>query len=391
MKPSQTDATESAIALLAQLVAFDTTSRNSNIDFIAFVERTLADFGGVGTRTGIDGKANLLATIGPWVEGGVVLSGHTDVVPVDGQDWSSDPFVMRERDGKLFGRGTSDMKGFIACALAAAPMFVEAGIRRPVHFALSYDEEVGCLGAPAMIEAMVRDVPEPAAVIVGEPSLMRIISGHKGLAHFDVLVSGKAAHSSLTHIGLSANDIAIRLMHILTELADRLRGDVDKTTGFEPPHATLTIGTIQGGTAVNILAESCRFRFDLRCLPDQDAETILAPFMAAVADLDRQMKARFPETGIVVRTAPHHVPAFRTEIGGYAEALVRKLTGDNRPSGVVPYGSEAGQFQGAGMSTVIFGPGSIEQAHQPDEFIERDQIAKCMEFMERLAKELAET
>lgn len=388
MTISHSDNVERAISLLGQLVAFDTTSRNSNLDLIAFVERYLAGFGVNGTRTGINGKANLLATIGPLVDGGVVLSGHTDVVPVDGQDWNTDPFVLTEKDGRLFARGASDMKGFIACALASVPILVNANIERPVHVALSYDEEVGCLGAPAMIEAMVRDVPAPAAVIVGEPSLMQIISGHKGLAHFEVIVTGKAAHSSLTHIGLSANDIAIRLMHILTETADRLQADADDGSDFSPPHATLTVGTVAGGTAVNILAGECRFRFDLRCLPDQDPAEILQPFMAEVDRLDARMKARFPETGIVVRTAPHHVPSFRREHGGYAEALARKLTGDNRPAGVVSYGSEAGQFQSAGLSTVICGPGSIEQAHQPDEFIARDQIAACMAFMERLAQEL---
>lgn len=380
---------ERALALLGELVAFDTVSHNSNLEFIDFVENYLANFDLNSCRVGSEGKANLLAAIGPVVEGGVVLSGHTDVVPVDGQSWSSAPFALTERDGRLYGRGTCDMKGFIACALAAVPLFVNAKLTRPVYLAFSYDEEVGCLGAPAMIETMTRDLPRPAAVIVGEPSLMQIISSHKGLAHFEVIVTGRAAHSSLTHIGLSANEVAVRLMHILLQIADQLKTRAGEENGFVPPHATLTIGTISGGTAVNILAGDCRFRFDLRCLPEMEPYSVLEPFMAEVARLDAQMKERFPETGICIKTAPHHVPSFRNEQGGYAEDLVRRLTGDNRPASAVSYGSEAGQFQSIGLSTVICGPGSIEQAHQPDEYIARDQIAACMIFMERLAQELS--
>lgn len=380
-----------AIDLLARLVAFDTTSRDSNLKLIEFVEALLGELGIAATRVpNADGrKANLYATLGPQSEGGVVLSGHTDVVPVDGQDWRSNPFTLTERDGRLYGRGTCDMKGFLALALAAAPVFAEPGrLKRPVHLAFSYDEEVGCLGAPAMIAEIARHVPRPAAVIVGEPTMMEVVHGHKGITSYVVTVTGHEAHSSLTHLGLSANMIAVRLMHRLSEIAARLEQAADPASPFIPKHATLTIGQINGGTAVNILARQCVFVFDLRCPPGLAPQALLAPFLAEADTLDAEMKARFPDTGIaVVRRSA--TPAFAPEPDGEAERIARSLAGDNGPPRVVPYAAEAGQFQEAGFSTVICGPGSIEQAHQPDEYVDRVQMERGAAFMLRLAEMLA--
>ena len=380
-----------AIDILAKLVAFDTTSRDSNLRLIEYVEALLGELGVTATRVpNADGrKANLYATLGPEAEGGIVLSGHTDVVPVDGQNWSSDPFTLTERDGRLYGRGTCDMKGFLALALAAAPIFVEPGrLKRPVHLAFSYDEEVGCLGAPSMIAEIASHLPRPVAVIVGEPTMMEVVHGHKGITTYTVTVTGHEAHSSLTHLGLSANAIAIRLMQKLSELADRLEREADTASPFVPRHATLTIGTINGGTAGNILARQCVFLFDLRCPPGMDPAPILASFLAEAKKVDVEMKARFPDTGIdIVRRSL--TPAFAPEPDGAAECIARRLAGDNGPPRVVPYAAEAGQFQEAGFSTAICGPGSIEQAHQPDEYVDRVQMERGAAFMLRLAEMLA--
>ena len=380
-----------AIDILARLVAFDTTSRESNLALIEHVEALLTGLGVTATRVpNADAtKANLYATLGPVTEGGVVLSGHTDVVPVDGQPWTSDPWTLTERDGRLYGRGTCDMKGFIALALAAAPIFATPGrLKRPIHLAFSYDEEVGCLGAPAMIDRIAATLPRPAAVIVGEPTNMEVVHGHKGITSYFVTVTGHEAHSSLTHLGLSANMAAIRLMRLLADLAETLEREADPASPFVPRHATLTIGQVNGGTAVNILARECAFVFDLRCPPGADPDAILAPFFAVAEALDAEMKARFAEAGVaVVRRSL--TPAFAPEPDGEAERIARSLAGDNGPPRVVPYAAEAGQFQQAGFSTVICGPGSIEQAHQPDEYVERRQIERGGAFMLRLAEMLA--
>jgi acetylornithine deacetylase len=373
-----------ALQILERLIAFDTVSRNSNLDCLHWIADYLAHFG-VDARilpdeTGT--KANLYATCGPMVAGGIILSGHSDVVPVDGQDWASDPFVLTQRGDMLHGRGTCDMKGFIALALAAVPLFVEG--RRPIHLAISHDEEVGCKGAPAMIAAMVRDLPPVHAAIIGEPTMMQPVNGHKGIVVHEVTVTGHSAHSSLTHLGLSANMVAVELMHILADLSRELFDSPRIDERFEPAHATLTIGQIAGGTASNILASECRFVFDLRTPPSENPDAILAPFMAECAEISKQMAAVFPCAGIEIRRISG-TPPLMPEEGGAAESLIRRLTGDNRPATAVPYAAEAGQFQQAGFSTIICGPGSIEQAHQANEFIAHDQMVKGAEFMARLA------
>ncbi|QUD87072.1 acetylornithine deacetylase [Phenylobacterium montanum] len=375
---------------LARLVAFDTTSRNSNLELIAYVEAELAKLGIESRRVvSPDGtKANLLASIGPAVEGGVVLSGHTDVVPVDGQPWTSDPWTLTRKGQRLYGRGTCDMKGFLALALAAAPQFKAAALKRPAHLAFSYDEEVGCLGAPHLIAEIVRSLPRPGLVIVGEPTDMEAVSAHKGIASFRVTVNGHEAHSSQTHLGASANMAAIRLMGSLSALAERLARDADPASPFTPKGASLTIGLINGGTAVNILARECVFYFDLRTPSGMDPLALLADFRAEVEAMDAELKARFPDAGARIETRAM-TPALAMEEGGAAEAFARRLAGDNGPPRAVPYAAEAGQFQQAGFSSVICGPGSIDQAHQPDEYVEIAQMERGAAFMARLVEALS--
>ena len=379
---SASDLYPAARDLLAKLVGFDTTSRGSNLPLIAWVEAYLDDLNVPHRRVpNADGtKSNLLATIGPALPGGVVLSGHTDVVPVDGQPWSTDPFALSERGGRLYGRGACDMKGSLA--LAAAPELA-ATARRPVHLAFSYDEEIGCLGAPQMIEVIRAELPAPAFVVVGEPTNMEAVNGHKGIATFHVTVSGREAHSSMTHLGVSAIMEAIPLMASLRALAARLEAEGEAASPFTPKGASLTIGLIEGGTAHNILARECRFTFDLRCPAPLMPEDVIAPFLAEVAALDMALKARAPEAGVSVEMHAN-VPPFAPEPGGVAEAFARRLTGDNGPPRVVAYAAEAGQFQRAGFSTVICGPGSIDQAHQPDEYVEVSQMQRGAQFMRRL-------
>ncbi|MET3759934.1 acetylornithine deacetylase [Sphingomonas sp. UYEF23] len=383
------DLQTAALAHLEALIGFDTTSRDSNLRLIEYVEAYLGGLGVASRRVAnADGsKANLYATVGPAVPGGVVLSGHTDVVPVDGQAWTSDPFTLTRSGERLYGRGTCDMKGFLALALAAVPAFARGETARPLHLAFSYDEEVGCLGAPSMIRALVAELPAPIAVIVGEPTDMEVVSGHKGISTWRVTVTGHEAHSSLTHLGVSANMVAIGLMAQLRLLAKSFERHPDPESLYHPPHATLTIGLMQGGTAVNILARECGFTFDLRTPPGQDPDTIIAPFLAACAEEDQALKARFADAGVVVarRSA---TPSFAPEPGGAAETLARRLAGDNGPARVVPYAAEAGQFQGAGFSTIICGPGSIEQAHQADEYLEVAQFERGAAFMRRLIEAL---
>jgi acetylornithine deacetylase len=373
--------------ILQTLIGFDTTSRLSNLALIEWVETYLDDHEVAHRRVpNAEGtKSNLLATIGPATAGGAVLSGHTDVVPVDGQPWTSDPFKLVERDGRLYGRGTCDMKGFLALALSVVPDLIAAPLCRPVHLAFSYDEEIGCLGAPALIEVIRRELPQPAFVVVGEPTDMVAVNGHKGIATFHVTVTGREAHSSQTQQGVSAVMAAAKLMSTLTELSERLEREADPASPFTPKGATLTIGMVNGGTAHNILARECRFVFDLRCPPGLDPQTILAAFFADVRAMDAALKARAPEAGVTVEMHSS-VPSFAPEPDGAAESFARRLAGDNGPPRAVSFATEAGQFQRAGLSTVLCGPGSIEQAHQPDEFVEVAQMERGQAFMRRLVE-----
>jgi acetylornithine deacetylase len=375
--------------MLARLVSFNTESQRSNLELIDFCRDYLT---GLGVESRLapspDGqKANLYATIGPKLDGGVVLSGHTDVVPVAGQDWSSDPWTLTERDGKLYGRGTCDMKGFDAIALALVPEMLAAPLKRPIHIALSYDEEVGCQGARVMIDAMTKDGLKPSAVIVGEPSMMQVVTGHKGGMRMRTTVRGHAVHSSRVDVGVPAVMIAGRLIDWHNQVMAENKARTAPGNGFEPPYTTLHVGVVNGGTAVNITAEHCMFTHEVRCIPGESFESYEQRYRAEVAALEAQMQAIAPETGIDF-VVTSDTPAMGPEQNGAAEELCRRLTGDNGRH-VVAYGTEGGLFQRAGWSTVVCGPGDIAQAHQPDEFITLAQLEAGTQFVRKLIADLA--
>lgn len=383
-RPSQ-----NVITLLDQLIQFDTTSHLSNLQVIDFIKDYLERFNIKSQLvTSEDGqKANLFATIGPQKEGGVVLSGHTDVVPVEGQDWATNPFIMAERDNRLYGRGTCDMKGFIATALAMVPDYIKADLQRPVHLAFSYDEEVGCKGAPHMIQRIKKELPTPMAVIVGEPTEMRPVNGHKGICNVHTHIRGYAAHSSQTQLGVSSIMVAGRLISYIQELSQELSANANPESGFEPNHSTMTVNLINGGTALNILAQDCIFKWDLRMLPGEDPLAMVARFNAFVeSEVLPQMRDISPQCSITSEVDVL-VPSFAPEEGGAAELLIQRLTGANR-SQLVSFGTEAGQFQNEGFSVIVCGPGAIAQAHQPNEFIALDQLAQCEAMLKKIPYEL---
>lgn len=378
--------------MLAQLVSFATVSRDSNLALIDFVRAYLERHGARVDVLPSDcgGKANLHATIGPEGPGGIVLSGHTDVVPIDGQDWHTDPFELTERDERLYGRGTCDMKAFSAIALARVPQMT--GLKRPIHFALSYDEEIGCLGAPALIDHIHARWPEVAAVVVGEPTELKVVTAHKGIIYFETQIYGHEAHSSLQHQGVSAVMAAGRLVHWLGELQRANANDVGAQGypaadashgGFEPAYTTVHCGLIQGGTAQNITARHCHFVTDIRALPSEDPQALLDAYRRfALEVVLPEMQAIHPDCRIEVRVHSD-VPAFEAHPSCPAVALAKQLTGQNECF-AQPYGAEAGQFQRAGFPTVMCGPGSIEQAHQPNEFISLAQFEAGTAFIDRL-------
>lgn len=374
--------------ILARLIAFDTTSRNSNLALIEWVEAFLAARGIASHRVAnADGsKANLYAFVGPRSAGGVVLSGHTDVVPVDDQPWSSDPWTLSERGGKLYGRGTADMKSFLAVSLAHVDAALAAPLKAPLILAFSYDEEIGCLGAPSMIAELAALDARPSAVIVGEPTSMKVVSAHKGVRSFIVEVIGREAHSSLPGAGVSAIMEAMKLMQLVLDMGAEARAS-SSHSHFSPPGPTMTIGRVEGGTAANILARRCMFVWDLRAPEAAEADVIEARFRQAAAQLDAEIKARAPEGGITI-TRRSSTPGLSFAPDSAAESLARALTGDN-DTRAVAYAAEAGLFQRAGIPAIICGPGSIEQAHQPDEWIERTQLEQGAVFMRRLIERLS--
>ncbi|MEO1786979.1 MAG: acetylornithine deacetylase [Pseudomonadota bacterium] len=374
---------------LDTLISFDTTSRHSNVDLIDWIEAQLIPLGASCTRIANEtgSKTNLWARIGANEPGGLVLSGHTDVVPIDGQDWHTDPFKLTQARDLLYGRGTADMKSFLALCLAFAPVFAKRGLRRPIHFAFSYDEEVGCQGAPSMISRIVEAGARPEAVWVGEPTLWQVVSSHKGIVLTEVGVTGREAHSSLPQLGVSAIGEAVDLMAVLRTIEKDLVANPRAGSAFDPPYPTLTVGQLQGGTAANILARNCTFLFDLRCPPGDDVDAILAPFSDAVEAANLRLQARFPEAGVRV-TRLTNVPPLSAETGSPAETLVRSLTGDNAKR-AVSYTTEAGQFHAAGIPAVVCGPGSIDQAHTPNEFIAASQLEKGVEIFQELTARLA--
>ena len=325
----------------------------------------------------------MLAAIGPNVPGGIVLSGHTDVVPVAGQPWESDPFTVVERGDRLYGRGTSDMKSFLAIALALVPEFQAARLRVPIYFALSYDEEVGCLGVGGLLKDLAASVPRPAAAIIGEPTLMKLINRHKGFSSFTTTVTGRDGHSSGTHRGVNAIAYAAEIVGFLTWLAADIAAHGPFDDGFDPPHTTINVGAMRGGTAINIIARQCSFDWEFRPIPGFDAPSIRRRFDAFIAEsILPRMRAVAPESDVVTIQDSGSSPLVPTP-NSPAEALVRLLTGANI-AGAVSFGTEASHFQDSGIPAVLCGPGSIDQAHQPNEFIALDQVEACISFMRKL-------
>jgi acetylornithine deacetylase len=375
--------------LVEKLVSFDTTSRDSNLHLIRFVEGYLTE-AGVASKLIYDetgAKANLFATVGPEIDGGVVLSGHTDVVPVDGQDWSSDPFRCIARDGRLFGRGTSDMKSFIASCLALLPEMRKAKLKLPLHFAFSYDEEVGCLGVDGIVRHIEGMTTRPQAVIVGEPTMMKVVNAHKGVCAIDTVVTGLEAHSSATNMGVNSVFYAAELVNCIAKLAEEAKSAA-RNERFDPPYTTVHVGAIRGGTARNIIPKETTIHWEYRALPGVDGRWILERFERfAREEVLPRMRAVHP--GAEIRTVVGaEIRPLMPEKDSAAEALVRALTGANQ-SYAVAYGTEAGAFQQAGVPTVVCGPGDIAQAHKPDEFIALAQLDACDDFLRKLIRHMA--
>ena len=377
--------------ILDVLVGFPTVSRDSNLPLIDWVEEYLASHGVASSRVpdATGEKASLYAHIGPEVEGGVILSGHTDVVPVDGQDWVTDPFSVVEKDGKLYGRGTTDMKGFVALALAEVPNMVAAGLQRPVQLAFSYDEEVGLLGASDLAIGLREKMPRASACLIGEPTGMKVVTGHKSCDAAFVTVTGYEVHSSKMHDGVSATMTAARLVDWLRKRSDENRArpvdPVDEL--FDPPYTTLHVGMLNGGTAHNITAKTCTFSVDVRNVPSEMDGRQFKEFKAFCDEIDAEIKAIHPQAGVQCDLlAPG--PGVMPEENSPAEELARRITGDNSKS-TVPYGTDGGWFQHHGFSTVICGPGDIALAHQPNEFISVEQFEAGGAFLRKLTAHLS--
>ncbi len=382
--------TARAIGLLERLAAFDTESDKSNLPLIDFVEDYLRGHGVATLRApnAAGDKAALLATIGPSVDGGVVLSGHTDVVPVAGQNWPGDPFRRRAAAGRLYARGACDMKGFDAIALAMIPSFKAAALRRPIHILQSYDEETTCEGSLDVIRRFGKDIPRPGAVIVGEPTMMEIADAHKSIATFRTTVTGVEAHSAKPSLGANAVACACDIVSEIYRLARTYEAPDRLDPRFDPPYSTLHVGTIVGGSARNILARECKFHWEFRGLPGVPTMEALGLVESWIDRVGLPRLTRFVSGPKVETIVEADVPGLAAEPGSNAETLVMKIARANRTH-AVSFATEAGQFQAAGLPTVVCGPGSIDQAHKPDEFLEDSQIKACIAFMRRLAAELS--
>jgi acetylornithine deacetylase len=375
--------------LLDLLVGMDTTSRASNLHLVAAVEDLLDEHGVPHERVpSPDGtKANLLARIGPDLPGGIVLTGHTDCVPVDGQPWTRDPFAVHEEEGRLYGRGVTDMKGFLAVVLAALPRLVAADLTHPVLLALTYDEELGTIGAPSAVARLAERYPTPAAVIVGEPTSMRVVTAHKGVRAFTTTFEGRDGHSSQPQLAANAIAALARTAAFIDDLAERQAAS-SRDERFAPPHTTFNLATVAGGQAINIVPRHAELTWEYRPIPADDGDDLAAEVDAFVrAEVLPRLRR---DTGVgAVTTVPVAVArALAAEEGGAAERLVRALTGDTSPAGTVPFGTDGGHFQAAGWSTVVCGPGDIAQAHQPDEWVTLDQLGACVGFVDALADHL---
>lgn len=378
-----------AKAILADLVAFPTVSADGNLELIAYLSDVLS---GLGARLSISrdptgAKANLFATLGDSDSGGIVLSGHTDVVPVEGQAWGSDPFVLDERDGRLYGRGTCDMKGFIACCLAVAPRFAGLQLRRPLYFAFTYDEEIGCFGARALMEELDKAKVQPAVAIIGEPTSMRIIEAHKGCYEYTTEFHGLEGHGSDPDRGVNAVEYAVRYVSRLMRLADALKERAPAGSRFQPPWSTVQVGLMAGGVARNVIPGQCIVDWEMRPVQGGDADFVKDDLLNYVDTVLRPaMKAVHANADILTHVIGE-VEGLEPVMESEARRIVAELTGSDEAE-AVSFGTEAGLFQRAGISSVICGPGSIEQAHKPDEFVTLDQLQACIDMLERLESKL---
>ena len=374
-----------AMLILGDLVGFPTITSESNLDLIEYAAKTLEPFASDSriTHDAARQKANLLVTIGPVVDGGVVLSGHTDVVPADENDWTGAPFVAMRREQKIYGRGTADMKGFIACALAMAPTFAELPLARPIHIALTFDEEVGCRGAPILIEDLLARGPKPSAAIVGEPTAMGIITAHKGCYEYTTKITGVEGHGSQPHLGVNAVQHGAMFITRLMELQEELKGRAPESSPYDPPHTTISAGTIRGGSARNVLAGECVIEWEMRPVSRTDASFVLE-------EIDEFVKRLGLATGFeaCVTSCEGEVDGLEDDPSSPAVRLMSELLATDE-TGVVPFGTEAGIYQMAGIPAVVCGPGSIEVAHQPDEYLSLVQLEACLEMMEGLGEKLS--
>lgn len=372
-----------AIELLKTLVGFDTTSRNSNLELIGFIESYLKQHGVSSTRIpSKDGcKANLLARIGPDAPGGLLLSGHTDVVPVDGQDWNTPPFAVTEKDGKLFGRGTCDMKGFIACCLALAPELAEAKLLQPVYFAFSFDEEVGCLGVRPALAHIASSGIKPALAIIGEPTLMKLATAHKGILSYETIAYGVEGHSSAPDKGVNAIGEITQVMNLLHDMAEEYK-NIAPSAVFDPPYSTIHIGIIKGGTARNIIPRECSILWEVRHTDKQHGADIVSRLTDHLNTRNAELAKKHPQARIV-NTQRSDVPALTPIESFPLQEKIMAAVGTNQTN-TVAFGTEAGLFQQAGMPAIIIGPGSIAQAHAPDEYVETNQLEACLTFLRKV-------
>ena len=390
--PHEAVASSALMSILADLIGFDTTSRNSNLELIRYVEDYLSQHGVQSTLVHDDSghKANLYATIGPAELGGVMLSGHTDVVPVDGQRWASDPFVLERIDDKVFGRGSADMKGFIACVLERVPEMVAASLTTPIHIALSYDEEVGCIGVRRLLDLMEKMPVVPSMAIIGEPTNMEIVVAHKGKRGIRVNVRGASAHSAYPTEGVNAIEVVAQLIAHISEVQQ----DIEKNGPFDPgyrvPHTTLHVGTVRGGTALNIVPNECSFDFEIRHLPEHEIDPLIDTVQRYATDnLEPTMRLKNPDCGIDF-TELFGYPALFTAPDAPVVAFVRSLLECDRAVEQISFGSEAGLFsRRIGIPAVVCGPGSILQAHRPDEYVSIEQLEICRTMLRRLVESLS--
>lgn len=377
---------DTAMLLLGDLVGFPTVTTESNLDLIDYVAEFLAPHAADirVTRDETGQKANLLATIGPAADGGVVLSGHSDVVPAEEEGWTGPPFVAMRRDQKIYGRGTADMKGFLACALALAPAYSEAELARPIHIAVTYDEEIGCRGAPLLIADLIADGPKPAAAIVGEPTEMRIITAHKGCYEYTTTITGAEGHGSQPDRGINAVHHGAAFVSKLIDVGEHLKAHAPAGSPYDPPHTTISVGTMHGGSARNVLAGECVIEWEMRPVISADADLVIEALGEFEARLTRDLA---PGSSIVTVTEGE-VDGLEHEPGSNAVAMLEDLLATHE-TGVVPFGTEAGLYQKAGIPAVVCGPGSIVVAHQPNEYISLAQIEACLYMMEGVGEKLS--